>query len=351
MPDDTTVKFATFVIGLAVVAIVVNAFFVGLADVGTDQQAEEDVILGLDQQGALAYSGPVSNMQVEQSLGTALRFNGANDSELTGGTAPDPNVNWTVTTWARLNDSVPNSSEMRLLQIGGWLYVDFNDTQWRVTYYERDDLQVHQASFNAPAPYNWTHLTIRENDTHLWFARNKTHVMTLSLASGGASVPNASNWNGSAEETRVFNATLSRSKINATYDQPTAPVDGGDEEGRVMYDIRPGETEVDIYWTGTDMTRPKKNVTIVDGFDGQPATEATAGGLLGGDWTFDDKTDTLSAVDGGSLDGAPVAFVAYTQEVGFLGGVVENAAEAAGSALALLAIGALVLAAREVMSF
>jgi len=321
-------------IALIIAAPMVGAYVGTVDDVQTPENVSEDVVLGDDGVGSLsAQNTPVGNLSAEQSLGTALRFTGANDSELIGGSVPSPDENWTVTTWARLNDSASLTSTRRVTQIGGWLYVDYNDSEWRITYYDEADLTVHQVAVNAPDPYNWTHLAVQTDGSNLRVYRNTTLVADVALGSGGASIPDADNWYGTVEETRGFDDNISRSQINATYDHPTRPVQGGDEFVRVMYDLRSGESLVDLFWTGSDAQR--MNTTIVAGFDGEPVQGSSD--ILGADYRFDQDTNTISTVDGGVLDEAPVVFVQYSANVeGTLSGVTGTIARIVGVLLGLL---------------
>lgn len=327
-------ELVVLLIAVILAAPMVTAYIGTVDDVQTPENLSEDVVLGDDGVGALsAQNTRVGNLSAEQSLGTALRFSGANDSELIGGSVPSPDANWTVTTWARLNESANLSSTRRVTQIGGWLYVDYNDSEWRITYYDEADLTVHQVAVNAPDPYNWTHLAVQTDGSTLRVYRNTTLVANVSLASGGATIPEADNWYGTVEETRGFDDNISRSQINATYDHPTRPVQGGDEFVRVMYDLRSGESLVDLFWTGSDAQR--MNTTIVDGFEGEAVQGSSS--LLSADYEFDQQTNTISTVDGGLLDEAPVVFVEYQANVeGTLSGVTGTIARIVGVLLGLL---------------
>jgi len=327
-------ELVVLLIGVIIAAPMVGAYIGTVDDVQTPENVTEDVVLGDDGVGQLsAQNTRVGNLSAEQSLGTALYFTGSNDSEMIGGSVPSPDSNWTVTTWARLNESANLSSTRRVTQFGGWLYVDYNDSQWRITYYDESDLTVHQVAVSAPDATNLTHLAVQTDGTRLRVYRNTTLVANVSLASGGASIPAAENWYGTVEETRGFDENISRSQINATYDHPTRPVQGGDEFVRVMYDLRSGESLVDLFWTGSDAQR--MNTTIVDGFDGEEVQGSSS--LLSADYRFDQDTNTISTVDGGLLDEAPVVFVDYDANVeGALSGVTGTIAQLVGLLLGLL---------------
>jgi len=201
-----------------------------------------------------------------------------------------------------------------------------------------------QASIPAPDPYNRTQIGVAANETHLVVYRNTADVMTLSLASGGATVPEADNWYGTVEETRLFDDRLSHDKINATYDHPTRPVQGGDELARVMYDMWPSEATVDIYWSRSSMQRT--NTSVVEGFEGEPVSRGSD--LLGNDYSFDQDTNTISVHDGGVLDEAPVVFVSYDANVeGALSGVTGTVMQLVGLLLGLLMLATVAVKVQE----
>jgi len=130
---------------------------------------------------------------------------------------------------------------------------------------------------------------------------------------------------------------VSSSQRTTLYDTPTAPVKAN-ETARIYYDARAGESSIDVYRTGGDLTL--SNASVVDGFAGQDLEQA---GVLGnGDWRRDGRT--VIAVDGGKLDGAPVAFVDYDGT----GGQIFNLAafaRAVSSSISLVSLAAIIGAA------
>jgi len=286
---------------------------------GPERSVDEQVILYPDGSGELSTDGEVRNFSATQSLGDAVAFTGANDSELTGQASLAVSGNWTVTTWARRD---PNATgDRRVLQLDGWLYLTHNESaqQWRVTYYDESDLQVYSVTAAAPSPETWTLLAIERNATALSVARNNTTVATVPIDGvGGGAVRNASNWDGTVEETRVINETLTPTQRGRIYRTPTAPL-STDDSARIYYDAYAGESTIDVYYTGSDLTL--SNASVVAGFDGQPLVEDDPLDLTTDDYVRDGTT--IATTGDGNLTGAPVVFASY--DTGGEGGGVSGA--------------------------
>jgi len=158
---------------------------------------------------------------------------------------------------------------------------------------------VHQLSVDATSPTTWTHLVVTANESTMDVRRNATVAGTEDLSTGGATIPNASNWDGEIEESRTSDEQVNDSVVQTLYQTPTAPT-AATETSRVMYDFwdtGPAPSTVPVYWSDGSLTAT--NASVVDGFEGQTTTKGT-------DWTRDWRT--VTAVDGGTLDGAPVVF-------------------------------------------
>lgn len=331
-------QLGSMILSIAIVAVALNGFFTVAVGQSDPVAIEEDVRL-TDGSGELSWDGTVENFTIAQSLGDSVEFTGANDSELQGSATVPHDQTWSASLWAEA-DQVRTQ---RAAQLGGWLMVDLvnnsGTAEWRVTYYDDADWETYQISTTASSPTTWTHLTVTANESTLTLAENNTVVQSVPLAdASGAPVPtNVSNWDGRLEETRVYNDVVSASQRQTLYSEPTAPV-RANETARIYFDAWGDESTIDVYRTGTDLTI--SNATVVEGFEGQ--TLSSAGVFSDGDYRR--SGGDLIAVDGGRLDGAPVAFVAYDGK----GGGVLNLAVIAGivsSGMSMLALGAVVGAA------
>lgn len=331
-------ELGSLILTIVIVAVALGGFY-GIA-VGQSEPVsiQEDVII-TGGSGDLSWEGSVDNFTIAQSLGDAVEFTGADDSRLSGEATVPHDQTWTASTWVEADQL----RTQRAVQLGGWLMVDLvNDSgsaEWRVTYYDEADWTTYQVSAPADDAQNWTHLAVTANETALSLAENDTVIRTVSLAAAdNASVPkNVSNWDGRLEETRVYDDVVSASQRDTLYSTPTAPV-RANETARIYYDAWDDESTIDVYRTGADLSL--NNASVVEGFDGQQLS--SAGVLGGGDYRR--MGGEIEAVDGGRLDGAPVAYVGYDGK----GGQVLNlaaVAEVVNSGLSLLALAGVVGAA------
>ncbi len=330
-------QLGSLILSIAIVAVALNGFFGIATDTQPPLEVDEDVLIS-GGSGELSYDGQIENFQIGQSLGDSVELTGASDSELEGSATLQRDTTWSVSLWAEADQN----RTQRAVQLGDWLMVDLvNDSatpEWRVTYYDESDWEVHQVNVSAGNATTWTNLVITANESEMVVYRNATRAGAVNLSTGGASVPqNVSNWDGRLEETRLLDDVVNSSQRQTLYAEPTAPV-RANETARIYYDAWDGEQAVDVYRTGSDLQL--SNASFAPGFDGQ---ELSSGGLLSnGDYQRDG--DTIVVVDGGKLDGAPVVFVSYEGT----GGQVLNLHQVANvveSGMSLLALGAVVGAA------
>jgi len=340
MADGTQSAVRTVVVGAVIlgIGVVLISTFVGaVADQTAPEDIAEDVLIaGGD--GDVSHEGPVENLTVNQSLGTAVEFTGASDSGLQGQADIDHDETWSASLWAR-SDQV---RDQRALQLDDWLYVDLVNNSgtaaWRVTYYDEFNRQTEQLQVSASnSTTTWTNLVVTSNGSTLTLFENNSQVASTPI-NGGDSIPNGTNnWDGRLEETRVLDDEVNSSQRSTLYSEPTAPVKAN-ETARIYFDLRPSEGSVDIYRTGTDLDL--SNASRVDGFQGQGAVE-------GPDYEF--SRLTLTALDGGTLDGAPVAFVDYDGVAAAFGGFITQFRSILNGALPLAAVVLVVVIATQVI--
>lgn len=299
---------------LVLMIVVVGAVIATQVPSNPGETIDEDTLLYPNNEGTLSNDYSIKNFQAQQTLGNTVKFNGQNNSYLKGSADINKDQTWTVSTWAKLDTSVnQNAAEMRVLRLSPWFYLDYNQTNWRVTYYNQSSLNTYHVSINAPSPDTWTHITAQTNGSHLFVYRNNSLGATIELTDGTSSIESfdAENLHGTVEETRVLDANITDSQRQTLYDSPTHPVKAS-EKARIYYDTWDDENTIDVYRTGTDLTM--SNVQVVDGFSGESVSSGT---------DYDRNGDTVTALSNGNLDGAPVVFTTYSFEFGPLGSTVE----------------------------
>jgi hypothetical protein len=120
------------------------------------------------------------------------------------------------------------------------------------------------------------------------------------------------NWTGRQDELRVFNGTLTADQRATLVSTPTQGLaNETDVAARVMFDTRrTAPMSVPAYYNGgsVDVSRAELNNTV--------ASQPTDGD------DFVRHFQTLSPTAGGTLDGAPVAFVTYTPMLALIQDVI-----------------------------
>ena len=260
-----------------------------------------------DTQGPSSVLGVYS---VEDSTGYGLYLTGASDSyyqskESVNLAADDT---WSVSTWARVNASA-TSDTMTAVSANGRVLIQYNGStsEWVGWYYDDGTGNSYRLSGSAPnQPGNLSLVTVTSNATHVVLYRNTTQldVRDISTSSVEDAELNASNWHGTLDETRVFDDYTNASEQSDLHSNPVAPRPDRTRTARLTFDEGSGSTTA-IYFTGTVATL--SNHTWVDGLEGHELTD-------GVDYTLNQDSGTITALDGGRIDGAPVVWVTYRYE-------------------------------------
>lgn len=262
-----------------------------------------------------------TNERVYDSRGNAVRMTGANDSYIqsTEDVTVATDDNMTVTAWGAVNSS-SSSENMTLLNAAGRVVIQFDgaNTDWLIFYHSAETGESYQLRANAPnQPSTYEHIAVRANGTHLTVFRDATAVNSTSLTDSGRAVAdadvNSSNWHGELEEVRSFDDALTNSTISELESDAVGPQPGHNRTSRIMFDEPEKDNQLLFFASGRIAT---SNVTFVDG---KPGSELDGVGLIASitgstDYEWDSDGPRLRAVDGGEIDGAPVAYVSYDKE-------------------------------------
>lgn len=208
---------------------------------------------------------------VRATLEDAVELTGANDSEVsvTGSLSLGPE--WSVCTYAMANQSVVDNNETR--QIVGFndVVVSYNGTDdvYRTWFFNATNREDYSANISAPTPTEDTLICGWHNVTHLRTTRNTT-VGTATETTGEFDdiEPKKQNWNGTIEETRIYDRALSDAARQSYVDEPNVGVPGDQPPKiRITYDVLNRNTNsVNAYFSAESATL--SNATLVDGFRG-----------------------------------------------------------------------------------
>lgn len=289
-------------------------------------------------------SGDVKEvLQVNDSTGYGVALTGANDSyvESAGSIDVPTDQNFTIGTWAQVDEKGDaENMTMTAISVQGEAVISYNGStgNWTGYYYSDKTRDSYRVDVDAPnQPGNLTWVALWANGTHVTIYANTTQgeIVALNSNTADASI-DAANWNGTVDETRGFGEPLTSSERSDIVNNPVAPQPGQSRLFRLMYDQGGGDS-TPIYFASD--TASLSNASWVSALSGNILTQ-------GSDYAVGWFSDAIKALDGGGLDGAPVAWVTYRivpQEL--LGGVLASL----GDALVLGSLVAVVVVAKRLV--
>lgn len=331
--------------GMAIVAIAVVVTVAGsVVQVSQDSQQTEltdDVEVeggsgSIDAQG----SGSVENLtSATTSLGDQIRLTGASNSYVEASGSMETDETWGLCTWAAADQSVVDGDESRTI-VGydtATVYYDGTSDEYVGWWYDEGARETYDATVSAPDPRNRSLLCLDHNGTHLSIARNTT-VGDETETTGSPTVtdPPGDNWDGTLEETRVWDYAPNGSQQQELRANPVLALDDSSSPvGRLTYDVRDRTaSSVPAYFAGSSATI--SNASFEDGFDAVPIDEGVDYSLSG---VFSPKFQVL---DGGVLDDdGEVAYVTFLAGGGPFN-ILGQLQTTGGAALSLLVVGLLI---------
>ncbi len=336
--------FGTVAVGFGVVAIILNVFVGTLLGVSQVTNATATVeIEGGD--GTI-----VEDMEVQAinssttSLEDAVKLSGEPDSKVSASFDGDVDANWSVCSWAAAEPSVVDGNESRTIVGYNDVVLSYNgsDDVYRAWYYDESSRNSYTAEVAAPTA-NATDSTLvcavgTESSLTVW--RNTT--AGTSVATTGESTapaPPSANWNGTVEETRVWDYDLNSSQVSEFHSEPVLAISGPAPVARLTYDTWDRSSDsVRVHFAGGSASLSSASFT--DGFDAVPVqagTDFKTTGLL---------NNTVVPTDTGVVEEGTVLFLRWTGQGGT---VLTTLASSLGGALNLLALGVVVLAAAMIL--
>lgn len=327
------------IIGLAVIAIVLNSVF-GIGMMTAQETTSGAVEISGDSASLPGYN--ITDPTVNQSLGHAARLDGSSNSFVSGSSDVELEGDWTVTTYVRVDNLsrtqtvVSVSSEQMLLYNG-------STGEWVGVYYDDATGETYSVSQVASDPSNLTNVALMHDGGALSIIENNNFSSTIAANSSNAVSRTfaARNLDGDLDETRTFNRSLNSTERQQLVDRPTAPLPGTSRTYRVMYDsYSSSPTSYPAFFVSEQVTAT--NVQRVDGLDAEATTAGT---------DYQRNGDTITVLDGGSLDGAPALYASYGVTTGPFVGVLSALQTTGGAALGLLVVGLLAFAGSRLMGF
>lgn len=280
---------------------------------------------------------------VVNSKGKAINFTGANDSYVETTEAVDYGTvgNWSVTTGARL-DPGATTENMTVVSVSGDVLIQYNASRgnWTAYYYDRASRQSWRVDVNAPSPSaNFTVVTATANQTHFWIYANTTRGEVVNITgSNTAEYGNYTNFDGRVDETNTFNDTTNSSEQAGFVTNPIGPRPDRYRTARLMFD-RPNRSTQLMFFAPANIVA--SNATGAAGFAGSEMQSVDDTLFATADYRWYVEGPKIKPLSGGELDGAPVAYVSYTQRIGptgIVGGFADAMAFAAIIPIVLVAM-------------
>jgi hypothetical protein len=264
----------------------------------TSSAADDVVLAGGSGQVATGPGESASDIRnVRSTVGDAVRLTGANDSEIDVQASPAISGSHELCTVATADASVTSNDETRVLYQLKDLVLYYNGTtdRYEAWYYDdgsRESTVVGVAANDATAETLVCGQVNASTDT-VTIYRNTTQGSSEVLdGDAPTESPPDNNWNGTIDETRVYNRTLTSSQRSEYNSTRALAVTGAAPALRITYDsFKSSPDSVATYFSGggADLS----NASLANGVSGPALTAGT-------DYTTDG--DTIS-VAGGQLDG------------------------------------------------
>lgn len=286
------------------------------------------------------------NLTFNQSLGTQALFDGTGSVSASTDLELGPDA--TVCTWAR---PVATGENMTTLS---W------DGEYRFQYHGANATPVWVGYFYNESSRTSTDVTVPANETStptllcletagdtLTLSANVTRTASENMTTETAAdthIFNLSAWNGTVEETRVYNRSLNVTDETAFHGDPTTALKTTPADVRVMYDKRSlgAVSTIPVYADGAPgpyVGSVSGGVSVVSGFPEVAIVDGVDYTRSGG---------TITALAGGALENAPVVFVAGEGSGGPFAGLLTFIERISVPALTIMALLLFLLAGRFV---
>jgi len=345
----TVLQTGAAIITIAVVTLVLVQFFGTITLAGTGSFSDDaEIVDGTGQIGS-PEGATLTEQQVTMTRGTALSLDGTPDADVSvSDSVSVTNDQWTACTHARVESGAVGADANRTLMTVEGATLFYNGSagatgNWTVHYYDRGNTSSAALEVNATAPTGLTSVCFERDDNSLELARNTTATASGSVpASGSVALPSQSNWNGTVEETRVWDYTHNSSQRSEYVQNASLAIAGEPPQVRVMYDSADTSvSSVPAYFAGGSVDI--SGGSLVSGGATAPGVtegdEVRVGGPGGQAVTVDSST---------FLDAnGEVVFVDASAQA--YGAIMATLQRIGGAALGLLVIGLLAMAARAML--
>lgn len=343
-----TLRSAATAVGVGIVAIliasvIVTSVFAAATDTAVDNQtAAVEVTDGGGQLQILSGSSVSNHHSTTTSLEDQLQTSGSGSVAV----STDANVSeqsWALCTWTSAAQSTANTENRTIVGYENIaLWYDGSNAEYVGYYYNDSTREEYSIRVAAPDPTNSSLVCVQRDGSTLMASRNTT---TSSVAVSSATTtrgPPGADWNGTIEETRLYDYPLNSSQRGEWVGEPVLAVQGPAPALRLTYDVRGDSGPVRVFFAGGSASLTG-DAQLVRGFDGPAVTRGT-------DYSWDGLDGATLTVDGATLeDDGEVLYHQFSKSQ--FGGLINRAGQIGASAFALLVVALLLKAATAVAGF
>lgn len=324
---------------VVVSAAIVIAFMTGvvvldtIADsAGTSTGGNTTEIIGVTGGSASFSSNPVTTFQfAKTSLNESVALSGASGSNVTIDAGADVGTDFSACTWGELDSSVVsnNNDAILLTTQDGVLWYNGTADQWQGYYYNVSSRNSYTTAVTATNPTTPTLVCLNAVGSYVNVTANTTAgPNTVTTADNIADYPaNVSNWDGTVDETRVFDEPLNGTQRADWVSEPVLAVDGEAPAYRVTFDNFGSSMVYDTYFASGSATA--NGASVGTGLTGPAITEGT---------DFSVSGTTLSILSGSTVldPTGEVLYLAFVSEGSAAFGHIVSAWASLGSMAALI---------------
>jgi len=171
------------------------------------------------------------------STGRAVSLDGSPDAAVTASLGVDTQqAHYSVTTWTAVN----GTDNQTIMQVGSGMAVSYRQDldAWRLWVYNKSSANSYATTVPAPSEGSLTRLAVVRDNQTVTLYRNESASANVTLAPSGSSIAPAPSGTlqGTLEETRGWQETLTASERAATYNRPLRAVNSSRADARLMYD-------------------------------------------------------------------------------------------------------------------
>lgn len=324
----------TFVI-LVLTALIGGAF---ISAIGQEDVATADPSTGSAVNWSDDGDGEPDHWVVSPTTGNGVYLTGEEDSYVSATLQDNLSTGpWTAGTWVEIDEDANLDATMDVVAVDDAnILIQYDDGDW-IAYADNGTADA-VARTTADSPTTPTTVVARSDGSSIDLFVDGTLEASSNLSTNSTTRNVSVSLQGTIDETRVTNSSVSSSLISTYADKPTYPWNNTDRVGRFMLDEGEGTTST-VFFASSDATL--SNTAWTSGVDRQTLEAGT-------DYEVDWDTWEITALAGGDIDGAPIVYLFYAN--GYFG-AITSIESTVSNAIVLFGVSLLVIPAVALITY